>query len=461
MAESTGASGRYPKQWNLPSWKRILARPDVDYMEFRMCAFGLGPPEDKTAFYQHLTRVVYPAHLPLREALNRRCPGVSSQHRHVALKGARPGALVTRCTEAGVYCPEFVAVVCEVLRDTLDVITGGVKLAKNLRPRGQREVLRAGGFPEGNGPEDEDSQTDEEVRQAAAGEQDAGLGAEEGEVSEPTEVLAEEAVEEGEDPVTEDGDPMDAEEEETEDAEVADAAEVAGGVGTEDAEAADAAEVAGGVGTEDAEGADAAEVAGEVGEEAAEEEPKEEDELTEAATSGEGPGRAPSVVSEGSSKWWTPTDFYSNLPYQRDGIWAEEESVLAAEIPGHVDYFAVGDRREVVDAQQDKQEWGVKTPNKGPHWMDWMCGRCQEIELSSQFSTSWREGGCLCPQELASPFHRKSSETKGIPCASKLARGGRLLSKTTGVKEEKPTQHNFGFPRQRTTLGGTFPGRRR
>ena len=232
----------------------------------------------------------------------------------------------------------------------------GVKLAKNLRPRGEREVLQAGGFPEGNGPEDEDSQIDEEVKQAAAGEQDAGLGAEEGEVSEPTEVLAEEAVEEGEDPVTEDGDPMDAEEEETEDAEVADAAEVAGGVGTEDAEAADAAEVAGGVGTEDAEGADAAEVAGEVGEEAAEEEPKEEDELTEAATSGEGPGRAPSVVSEGSSKWWTPTDFYSNLPYQRDGIWAEEESVLAAEIPGHVDYFAVGDRREVVDAQQDKQE---------------------------------------------------------------------------------------------------------
>ena len=51
VAESTGASGRYPKQWNLSSWKKVLARPDVDYMEFRMCAFGLGPPDDKTAFY--------------------------------------------------------------------------------------------------------------------------------------------------------------------------------------------------------------------------------------------------------------------------------------------------------------------------------------------------------------------------------------------------------------------------
>lgn len=89
VAESTGASGRYPKQWNLASWKRVLARPDVDYMEFRMCSFGLGPPDDPTAFYQHLTRVVYPSHVPLREALNRRCPGVSHQHRHVALKKAR------------------------------------------------------------------------------------------------------------------------------------------------------------------------------------------------------------------------------------------------------------------------------------------------------------------------------------------------------------------------------------
>lgn len=161
VAESTGASGRYPKQWNLASWKKVLARPDVDYMEFRMCAFGLGPPDDPTAFYQHLTRVVFPTHVPLREALNRRCPGVSSTHCHVALKGSRPGVLVTRCTEAGVYCPQFVRTICEVLQQTLEVMVGGVKLAKMVQPR---ETLKAGGA-EGteDAIEDEDEEGAEDV----------------------------------------------------------------------------------------------------------------------------------------------------------------------------------------------------------------------------------------------------------------------------------------------------------
>ena len=113
MAESSGCSGRYPKQWDLPCWRRILQRPDVDFVEFRMCSF-----------YQHLTRVVFPRHDAVRAVLSRRCPGVSANHRHVALKGARPGVQVTRCTEAGVYCPEFVQTICKVLQDSLFV--GGV-----------------------------------------------------------------------------------------------------------------------------------------------------------------------------------------------------------------------------------------------------------------------------------------------------------------------------------------------
>ena len=92
IAESSGCSGRYPKQWDLPCWRRVLARSDVDFVEFRMCSFGLGPPDEPGAFYQHLTRVVFPKHEPLRVALSRRCPGVSATHRHVALKGARPGS---------------------------------------------------------------------------------------------------------------------------------------------------------------------------------------------------------------------------------------------------------------------------------------------------------------------------------------------------------------------------------
>lgn len=108
IAESSGCSGRYPKQWDLPCWRRILKRPDVNYVEFRMCAFGLGPPDEPTHFYQHLTRIVFPRCSELKAALSRQCPGVSPSHQHVALKGSRPGSTVTRCTEAGVYCEQFV-----------------------------------------------------------------------------------------------------------------------------------------------------------------------------------------------------------------------------------------------------------------------------------------------------------------------------------------------------------------
>ena len=124
MAESSGCSGRYPKQWDLPCWRRVLARADVDFVEFRMCSFGLGPPDEPGAYYQHLTRVVFPRHEAVRAVLSRRCPGVSATHRHVPLKGARPGSSVTRCTEAGVYCPEFVKTICDVLQASLFV--GGV-----------------------------------------------------------------------------------------------------------------------------------------------------------------------------------------------------------------------------------------------------------------------------------------------------------------------------------------------
>ena len=140
MAESSGCSGRYPKQWDLPCWRRILRRPDVDFVEFRMCSFGLGPPDEPGAFYQHLTRVVFPRHDAVRAVLSRRCPGVSANHRHVALKGARPGVQITRCTEAGVYCPEFVQTVCQVLRDSLFV--GGVGPTWCTK---DKESKRAGG----------------------------------------------------------------------------------------------------------------------------------------------------------------------------------------------------------------------------------------------------------------------------------------------------------------------------
>lgn len=119
ICESTASSGRYPKQWDLPAWRRVLNRPDVDFIEFPMCSFGLGPPDDPTAFYVHRSRLVFPKHWPLRQVLLRQCPGLSANHRHVALRGQRQGQAVTRCTEAGAYAWDFVTSVVAVLQSSL------------------------------------------------------------------------------------------------------------------------------------------------------------------------------------------------------------------------------------------------------------------------------------------------------------------------------------------------------
>ena len=101
VVESSGSSGRYPKMWDLPWWREILARPDVQFVEFPMCAFGLGPP-DGDGYYHHRTRVAFPRCEALASALSRCCPGVGASHRHVPLAGVRPGAPRSRCAEAGV-----------------------------------------------------------------------------------------------------------------------------------------------------------------------------------------------------------------------------------------------------------------------------------------------------------------------------------------------------------------------
>ena len=146
VAESSGTSGRYPKMWDLPCWQRLLARPDVETVEFPMCAFGLGPPDRPTEFYRHATRVAFPVHPPLRLALSRRCPGQTSTHQHVALKGSRPGLDVTRCAEAGAYAQEFVDTIAKTLLATLG------PLAELSSGGGSGQFhYHAGGAPGGRG----------------------------------------------------------------------------------------------------------------------------------------------------------------------------------------------------------------------------------------------------------------------------------------------------------------------
>ena len=144
IAESSGTSGRYPKMWDLPCWQRLLARPDVETVEFPMCAFGLGPPDSSHQFYRHATRVAFPVHPPLRQALTRRCPGQGANHQHVPLKGSRPGLDVTRCAEAGAYSQQFVDTIAEILLPTLQPLVGPSS-------GGGSGQYHAGGAPSGRG----------------------------------------------------------------------------------------------------------------------------------------------------------------------------------------------------------------------------------------------------------------------------------------------------------------------
>ena len=135
LAESTARSGRYPKMWDLACWQKILRRPDVDFVEVPMCAFGLGPV-DEPGFYYHKTRIVFKKCPALVAALSRRCPGVGPSHVHVALKGSRPGTAVTRCAEAGVYAREFVNTVVDTLLKVLCAGGGTGKSGEAAVPQG-------------------------------------------------------------------------------------------------------------------------------------------------------------------------------------------------------------------------------------------------------------------------------------------------------------------------------------
>ena len=147
IVESTARSGRYPKVWDLPWWKEILARPDVQFVEFPMCAFGLGP-EDEDGYYHHRTRVAFRKCDTLAAALSRRCPGVGAAHRHVPLRGNRKGSSLSRCAEAGCYCPEFTRVVVSTLQQVL-VPGGGEDSSILANGAPQEEETRAGGTHRG------------------------------------------------------------------------------------------------------------------------------------------------------------------------------------------------------------------------------------------------------------------------------------------------------------------------
>ena len=206
IAESSGTSGRYPKQWHLPQWRRLLQRPDVDFIEVDMRAFGLGPPGTEGQFYRHRTGLAFPHHPPLRQALLRLCPGVSATHQHVALKGSRPGVTVSRCTEAGVYAPNFVRTVVETLAYTL--MGGGSKPQPPLSKTGGRQPYGWNGWEAAYEEDEQEEQApqgfqhlnQEEMQQVADMAVEAMLGVWNGRTTHEQEETVEESAETLEEP---------------------------------------------------------------------------------------------------------------------------------------------------------------------------------------------------------------------------------------------------------------------
>ena len=43
MLENQAKSGKYPKIWDTPKWKRLLARQDVELIPWSFCAWDLKP----------------------------------------------------------------------------------------------------------------------------------------------------------------------------------------------------------------------------------------------------------------------------------------------------------------------------------------------------------------------------------------------------------------------------------
>ena len=146
-----------------------------------MCAFGLGPPDAPGEFYRHATRIVFPRHEPLRQALLRVCPGVGPGHQHVPLKGNRPGVPVSRCTEAGVYAQEFVRAVVQVLRQSLQVGRGGPGFAPRAGRAGGRGEDEDGEDDAGGRGEEEENdasaEAEGEVNRSECGERDRSRSA--------------------------------------------------------------------------------------------------------------------------------------------------------------------------------------------------------------------------------------------------------------------------------------------
>ena len=109
FVENQARSGSYPKLWDTPCWKRLLALPEVEVIPWCFCAWGLRPSDGQPHQYYKKRTFGVGTRVPgLMAALGRGCPGrKDGVHEHVTLKGGVPGQSGTRCSEAGKYPEAF------------------------------------------------------------------------------------------------------------------------------------------------------------------------------------------------------------------------------------------------------------------------------------------------------------------------------------------------------------------
>ena len=150
VCESSAPSGRYPKQWDIdiPVWREVLRRDDVDYIDFAMCAWGLGPPDEENAFYIHKTRRVFSQTRAIEEASTAPMPRGWAKPQACRVEGRsaraeRPPVYGGRSSCMGV---------CQGCGRGSAIYTGGQVLTTSSSAcRGQESPRGAGGAAEERG----------------------------------------------------------------------------------------------------------------------------------------------------------------------------------------------------------------------------------------------------------------------------------------------------------------------
>ena len=138
VAENPAPSGRYPSAFDLPCWQRVLRRRDTLVIPMDLCEHGCGPIDAPDQRHRKRTWIV--TNDPALSALARRC---SQDHVHAPLRGTRPGARFSRCTEAGEYTWQFAHAIADTCAASARSL--GARFAHRARPAHERAGAMKGG----------------------------------------------------------------------------------------------------------------------------------------------------------------------------------------------------------------------------------------------------------------------------------------------------------------------------